>query len=440
MGKYKLSQFLICTQIKSEHILFSTFSGKSILLNKENYKHFVNLDLEYLDNTLLSKLKEYQILVPIEKDETAEVIDNNKEKIKETTTLYQTIMPTSSCQLGCFYCGQEHSGIKMSNDTMKNVLKEIETKLIANKNYEHIQVGWFGAEPLLAINQIISLTNKIIELCVKYNTTYSAQMPTNGMLLTQSNLKILSDCYVSTLDVTLDGLKETHDNSRYTKGKKGSFDKIVSNLKSLLELENFDSYDCEVTIRVNVHKDNFNDVIPLFDYLNELGFFPKYSFYLAPVHSWGNDAHKQQEDMIKFSELEMIIIQKLIEIGVEPAIIPDRNYEVCAVVNENSNIIDPTGNVYSCTEIPLVPSYNQSEFIIGNVNNNATKRVKNRPFGNWNDLIKSRKSQSGCHDCHVLPICGGACPKSWAEGISPCPSFKFNIEERVALAYGQIKT
>jgi uncharacterized protein len=35
----------------------------------------------------------------------------------------------------------------------------------------------------------------------------------------------------------------------------------------------------------------------------------------------------------------------------------------------------------------------------------------------------------------MLPVCGGACPKSWAEGRRACPPNKFNIKEKLILSY-----
>jgi len=37
--------------------------------------------------------------------------------------------------------------------------------------------------------------------------------------------------------------------------------------------------------------------------------------------------------------------------------------------------------------------------------------------------------------CNLYPICGGSCPKHWYDGQIPCPSFKWNIEDRLKLYY-----
>jgi len=40
----------------------------------------------------------------------------------------------------------------------------------------------------------------------------------------------------------------------------------------------------------------------------------------------------------------------------------------------------------------------------------------------------------------MLPVCGGGCPKAWHENMQACPTPKFNIKERLALAYVVSKT
>ena len=54
-------------------------------------------------------------------------------------------------------------------------------------------------------------------------------------------------------------------------------------------------------------------------------------------------------------------------------------------------------------------------------------------LGNFNERI--RQGEYPCSTCRMLPVCGGACPKSWLEGIEPCPSAKSNVEQRLLLSY-----
>jgi uncharacterized protein len=37
----------------------------------------------------------------------------------------------------------------------------------------------------------------------------------------------------------------------------------------------------------------------------------------------------------------------------------------------------------------------------------------------------------------MFGLCGGACPKHWEEGVTPCPSYKFNIQDRLDIGAAQ---
>jgi hypothetical protein len=52
---------------------------------------------------------------------------------------------------------------------------------------------------------------------------------------------------------------------------------------------------------------------------------------------------------------------------------------------------------------------------------------------NW--LQDVRGDISPCKSCNLFPVCGGGCPKQWYDGGVACPSYKYNIEDRLVLDY-----
>lgn len=65
---------------------------------------------------------------------------------------------------------------------------------------------------------------------------------------------IESGCKVQ---ITLDGLQEHHDSRRHLRDGRGTFDKIVENLRL------FEEYAIRVDIRMNVDNENCRDYIGL---------------------------------------------------------------------------------------------------------------------------------------------------------------------------------
>src|SRR5690606_8455760 len=106
--------------------------------------------------------------------------------------------------------------------------------------------------------------------------------------------------------------------------------------------------------------------------------------------------------------------------------IPSVRDIVCSAVTPNYELIDPWGKVYNCTEIPLVPGYDDRDYVIGDLHKDLStiKDFEERPYTNWYNEIKERKHGYWCSNCKILPLCGGRCPKLWKDGIPPCPSMK----------------
>jgi MoaA/NifB/PqqE/SkfB family radical SAM enzyme len=88
-----------------------------------------------------------------------------------------------------------------------------------------------------------------------------------------------------TYQVSLDGLEETHDRLRRMKG---SFQKILRNLKRLVELQREHPY-FRVVVLTNVNRGNYRDIEPLADLLwNEVGVEHTYDLVRGVSFSaWG---------------------------------------------------------------------------------------------------------------------------------------------------------
>ena len=108
--KLKLSYYTIFTEIDNFTIvLYSSRTGESLSIQTKHWNNINVGNFEKLPLELLEKLIEFKLLVPVEEDELALVINENINDIQESTTLYQVIQPSANCQLGCGYCGQKHT-------------------------------------------------------------------------------------------------------------------------------------------------------------------------------------------------------------------------------------------------------------------------------------------------------------------------------------------
>lgn len=417
-----------------KQIAFSTRSGQALVLAEDIYTKLADNRLDEISEEPFEELVKHKLLVPAEEDELLSVITENKEAIADDRLLYYVIQPTAYCQLGCDYCGQDHKKKNISPENQTKIIERIKEKLIPGVHLG-IKIGWFGAEPLVGLREIREMTPRLKALAKEHNIGYSSKVVTNGLSLKEDIfLELVDDLAVRHIEVTLDGVAEFHDQRRHTKQLGPTFEIIVSNLEKILNRPDYFEKNCSISLRCNVDERNMEGVSPLIKLLASKGLHEKVSyFYPIGVYSWGNDAHKKSLTKEEFAEKEIDWLIEMYEHGFKPSLLPGRVKSVCLAVSPTSEMIDAYGNIFNCTEVSYVPAYYGSEYILGNVGTTSVTEIKSRPLADWNDIVLTSDSQ--CSSCKMLPVCGGACPKSWKEGRRACPPSKFNMKEKLMLAY-----
>lgn len=439
--KYKLSDYLVFSQpiISNKYVLvYSTISTTMILIQLDLYHILINNFFDKIDNASLNELLKNKILVSSSFNELDFIIQENKEAIKNEDLLYQVISPSANCQLGCGYCGQVHTKKKLTDNLNKKIIERISNNLKIKK-YKKLGISWFGAEPLMGLLNIKKLSAELMELAAKNNCGYSAKMITNGLSLKKDIFFDLVENYnVENFEITLDGTEEYHDARRHTKLKDKTFALIFKNLKDIVNDPRFDQLNCAIRIRCNVDESNYKSAFDLIELLDKERILEKISFYTAPIHSWGNDAHLNSLSHQNYSKFQINEYLLLMKKQHSFAILPGKKTNiVCTSLHEHAEVFDADGNVYNCTEISQVDVYKDIHaFKLGKLNDESYVNTE-RSFSSWNDDILN--GDVPCTTCRILPICGGACPKLWKEGISPCPAIKYNIEDRLLLEFSKRK-
>jgi len=420
-----------------KRIIFSTRTATSILLDENIYNLLLENNFSIMDENIYKTLIEKEFIVSIEQDEFNYFVQENNKKKEKVNFLAITIQPSAYCQLGCYYCGQTHKKIYASKDLIERYIGRIEYLLRQKSNiYNGIAITWYGGEPLTNYSAIEKTSEKLIEICKKSSFTYLSDMITNGTNL-KSNLfeKLVKKCGIKNFQITIDGMPESHDKRRYFKSGKPTFDIIMQNIISVVNTETYINENCNINIRVNIDKTNYQYVEPFIDYIKKCSLAGKVSLYFAPIINFGgNDAGKDSLTAEFFAQKEIEWLLKCYEYGIAIFnILPKRTFYTCMAEKEDSEVWDALGNIYPCWEFPYTDTYGKDKNRIGNLFEPEETYSHNITVRDWNSLLISGKFD--CDKCLLFPICAGKCPKMWLEGTPACPAFKINFKEKLLLDY-----
>lgn len=439
----KFSRYLIVNKIDNDFsLLYSTKSGEYIRIRNSIYDRISNGIYSNNETEIINILFEKSFLVDSNKDEFFEVMKNFKNKSNDNEgNLSLTIQPTANCQLGCSYCGQNHQNINVDILKARIIIKYV--KSILNKSsYKLLNIVWYGAEPILGIKAIRTFSDEIIHFCKENNIKYTASIITNGVSLNEKVFEDLAKREVINYQITLDGTKEIHDNSRFLKKGKGrTYDRIIKNITSVTENKLYEDKKCNILIRYNVHKENLADVDNLIKELVDRGLNSKVSMNFAPIHDWGgNDAENNigiSPELFAEYEMDWMMLLDENKFRTIDRYLPNPKRTTCMLTDSKSELIDAKLRISNCWETPYTEEfdYDNSPFFIGSILSN-NKKVRNQmPIGNWYDNIEQNTHTNWCKNCIFLPSCGGGCPTSWLKGKPACPSFKYNIKDRMIMQY-----
>jgi uncharacterized protein len=419
-----------------KRVVMSTRSGIRILVSDEVARelHRQSPNIAQFNPKLRHDLVHAKILVPSNENELNVVLQENKQAQVDDRSLFLVVQATASCQLGCDYCGQLHTKRRLARTHADEIARRLEARL-SSRRWENVRVGWFGAEPLNALAETFSLGTQLQTVAADHGVGFEGIIVTNGLKLSIEAAHILEKLNVNSIEVTLDGSREFHDARRGTKGGQPTYERII---KNLIAVRRTFGKRFRIIVRCNVDRRNQKGVILL---INDLASRGGSDFidhlYFAPIHNWGNTAEDDSLTLEEFSSLEIECFARTTSAGWQPSLIPGRVTIPCMVFKDGAELYDANGNIFNCTEVSYVPSYNVplpngwigNRYATGHLARQDTPPA--RPFENFFERVQA--NEVPCAKCSILPICGGKCAKQWESGVAPCPPEKLNMPQRLAL-------
>lgn len=393
----------------------------------------VNLkDLNNDELELIKNMKDGGYILDKDIDEIKDLKFKNYSGKFGGKTLGLTIAPTINCNFKCIYCYETPKANKMTIETQDKLI-QFASKYV--NTIEHMGITWYGGEPLLCTDVIYRLSEKLMELCEKNNVEYSAYMVSNGYLIDEKVVENLKKYKVSGVQITVDGPEHIHNKRRVLRsGKNDNFNKIIKSIGIL------DKNDINVSIRINIDKDNVEYVKELCDILKEQEFknidinFGQVTPYTEACKSVSSSCYNTEE----FSEIVLKLQDILNENGfsaLSGAFYPGIKGNYCCADQINSYVVDPEGNLYKCWN--EIGEENKS---VGNIfkldENISAKFLSNQlKYMTWTPFDSKE-----CLECGLLPICMGGCPYSrHNKSTMSCERWKYNLENIIKKTYNNNK-
>ncbi len=388
---------------------------------------------DLLPEDLRDLLRDAFVLVPSDEDELHTILHRNREASASTEKLLRCIQPTAACQLNCEYCGQVHSATLLSNEAQDALIQTLDNQLSSGR-YSILEIGWFGGEPLLGMSVIRRMTPLLRDVAVKHGCIYDSGMTTNGFGLSSEVAKeLFSKLGVESFQITLDGPQEVHDTRRRTKDGGTTFEQILCNMSEIAKDESFRG---ELIVRCNVDRRNASRIPELIETLADKGLQRSLIVYFAAIQDWNNnEADALALPPEEFARREIEWMALLAERGFKPGLIPPPKPIVCMAVTPEWRMTDPEGHIYNCIETSLASSEITNLYSLGTDGNERSLLDTSgaRALNDFNGHIEAERYP--CATCTILPVCGGMCPKKWNEGHEPCPPWRYNMKERLELAF-----
>lgn len=296
---------------------------------------------EFLDSKLKTFLNEQKMLV-----EENEILDD-LQKVKKTLdkVLVLTIMPTECCNFRCVYCYEEKNNEIISGSKLMQLEKYIRKRI---KEFECVNICWFGGEPTLCKDIVVSFTKSIKKIVEENGKKFTSGMTTNGYLLDDNSFIEYYNAGITTYQITMDGFK--HDKLRMRTNGEPTFDTIKQNLINISKLSHI-NYSYRIVLRHNLTAND--EEYSWYEYLYTI--FEgddRFTILNHTVDDWGGDGVKKLD--IASEDKKKMLLEKHNSYAKEVGLSIEGEKEllfsnICHACYTNGMVIRSNGNIEKCT-------------------------------------------------------------------------------------------
>lgn len=153
------------------------------------------------------------------------------------------------CNLACTYCyaQQGEFGGAAKDMPLDTARRAVDLLLESRAPGDRVNVAFLGGEPLANRAVLRQATRYAVEEAAKRGVEVRWSITTNGTLLTADDADFFEE-HGFAVTISLDGSRESHDSLRPFKGGAGSFDRVLSRVRPLLEKQRRMQVGARVTV------------------------------------------------------------------------------------------------------------------------------------------------------------------------------------------------
>jgi len=153
------------------------------------------------------------------------------------------------CNLGCTYCYAQQGEFGGPAKNMPRATADRAVDLLVSGAVPgaRLNLAFLGGEPLVNRPVLQAVTRRAAELAQRRGVTLTFSLTTNGTLLTPADAEFFEE-FGFAVTVSLDGPAELHDALRPYKSGRGSFDRVMANVRPLLSRQRRMQVSARVTV------------------------------------------------------------------------------------------------------------------------------------------------------------------------------------------------
>lgn len=385
--------------------LFNTYSKKWLQLDADLAallsRHINNLEIfKDLHSQFYEVLTKEHFVVENANEDTKEVQRSLLEEYESLENVKITINPTLDCNVRCWYCYEDRFEKSIMSDEIIQATNNLLNALISTRKVRRLELSFFGGEPLLHYDKVVSnILKYIIPKCKEFDIFITLQFTSNGLLLSSRIIESLKGFDVPVnFQIAFDGNREFHNEVKFLSNGYSCYDTTIKNVKNAIEA------GFGVVVRCNYNK---KTVLSFVEVIKDLAMYHQndnltFSFQRIWQETEDNEMKKLKEELTEKLLSNYCFNSNLKDLGTH-------SLSRCYADFQHNYLINYDGKVGRCTARNFT-----EEYCIGHLQADGLK-LKNIESG-----FEATSYNEQCVECKLLTICPICSQCRREQGLNGC--------------------